>query len=251
MSIQADVSNAGEPVSSHEGTENLPIVMPLSGIPLPPTARLSLQRTAWTLREPLEYINVSTISAGKQGLIFMVGFAVEAKPVGGTAVGGGYIEGCWQFYRQAAEQFPGLVVGTGLEDYFDSSFYFGADTALQRGVPFTNAVAGVPYFNRDGLVERISAYRSHATDPLVFTDGGRLVWRVGEGHQPMAGGGDGVAGTMPRVYTKCGNQYPSTTASKSAARTPLGNATSSSAITPPPRQISAVNVSTYSWTYVW
>lgn len=92
--------------------------------------------------QPLEYVSVTSVKAGTQGLIFMVGFAVEAKPVGGTSVGGGYIEGCWQFYRSATEPFPGLVVGTGLEDYFDSSFYFGGDTPLQHGVPFTNALAG-------------------------------------------------------------------------------------------------------------
>jgi hypothetical protein len=104
------------------GTEGLPIVLPLSGIPLPPTARLQLQRTDWTMRQPLEYVNITSNKAGEQGLIFMIGFAVQAKPVGGTSVGGGYVEGCWQFYSSASQPFPGLVVGTGFEDYFDSAF---------------------------------------------------------------------------------------------------------------------------------
>eukprot|EP01043_Picozoa_sp_COSAG02_P062325 COSAG02_NODE_8570_length_2520_cov_6.279637_3_plen_333_part_00 len=107
---------------SVRGTENTPLTLPLSGVTLPPTARLQLQRHEWTERQPLEYVNVTSNRAGQKGVVFMVSFAVEAKPEGGTSVGGAYIEGCWQFYRQRAEPFPGLVVGTGLEDYFDSAF---------------------------------------------------------------------------------------------------------------------------------
>eukprot|EP01052_Picozoa_sp_SAG31_P010810 SAG31_NODE_601_length_13643_cov_64.237005_7_plen_189_part_00 len=151
-------------------------MLPLSGLPLPPAARLRLQRHSWVQHKPLDYVNITTNEAGQRGLVFMVGFAVQARPVGGTSVGGGYIEGCWQFYRQHNESFPGLVVGTGLEDYFDSAFYFGGDTVLQRGVTFANALAGLPYFSRDGTTERLSAYRFHTDDPLTFTDGGRLVW---------------------------------------------------------------------------
>ena len=31
----------------------------------------------------------------------------------GDRAGGGYIEGCWQFYNSAATKYPGFVVGTG------------------------------------------------------------------------------------------------------------------------------------------
>ena len=224
------------------GTENLPVVLPLSGIPLPPTARLRLQRTEWTLRQPLEYVDITRNAAGERGLVFMVGFGVEARPVGGTSVGGGYVEGCWQFYRSEAEPFPGLVVGTGLEDYFDSAFYFGADTGLQRGVRFANAMAGLPFFQRDGVTERISAYRMHATDPLAFVDGGRLVWRVGEGHQPepdtrAPGTSKAAAARRPRIFTKCGNNYSTSTG---VGRLGAGG-----------REISPVNVSSYGWVYTW
>ena len=34
------------------GTENLPVVLPGSGIPLPNTARLHLQKTGWAVRQP-------------------------------------------------------------------------------------------------------------------------------------------------------------------------------------------------------
>ena len=62
-----------------------------------------------------------TNRAGDRGLVFMVGFAVEARPAGGTAVGDGYIEGCWQFYRQvravagraSGGQQPAMPLGAG------------------------------------------------------------------------------------------------------------------------------------------
>lgn len=73
-------------------------------------------------------------------------------------------------------------------------YYFGADSGLGDGLPFTNALAGLPLFNRTETVERISAYRFHSSDPLVFVDGGALVWRVGA---------KGLPGT-----TKCGNPLP-------------------------------------------
>ena len=101
---------------------------------------------------------------------------------------------------------------------------------------------------RDGVTERISAYRSHASDPLAFSDGGRLVWRVGEGHQPLeptaAHSLRGGEARTSQVYTKCGNYYPSEAAS--GARGSVG------APPPPhPRELSPVNVSTYSFVYTW
>ena len=35
------------------------------------------------------------------------------------------MEGCVYLYRNHTETYPGLVVGTGAEDYFDSSYGFG------------------------------------------------------------------------------------------------------------------------------
>ena len=102
------------------GTEDLPVTLPLSGTPLPSTARLTLQRSDWHEVQPLEYVNITTNAPGTRGLVFMVSFAVQACPLGGARVGGGYIEGCWQFYRERSEPFPGLVVGTGLEDVSNS-----------------------------------------------------------------------------------------------------------------------------------
>ena len=62
------------------------------GLPLPLTARLQLQRTPWAVRQPLEYINITSLPSGTRGMVFMTGWAVESEPVGGAHAGGGYIE---------------------------------------------------------------------------------------------------------------------------------------------------------------
>ena len=88
--------------------------------------------------------------------------------------------------------------------------------------------------------------------PIVGSRSDRLVWRVGEGHQPVEAGEatkthalrGGERVTEPRVFTKCGNQYPSSVRAGSAPDW---------AAPPPPhaRILSAVNVSTYGWVYVF
>lgn len=72
------------------GTENLPIVMPGSSIPLPSSTRLQLQRNDLAQHQPLAYVDLMSIEAGKAGLVFQTSFAVESRPVGGPDVGAGY-----------------------------------------------------------------------------------------------------------------------------------------------------------------
>merc|ERR1711972_745310 len=156
----------------------------------------------------------------------MNSWAVQAKPVGGVAIGGGYIEGCWNFYGTNNTSYPGLVVGTGVEDYFDSSYYFGFDTNVKTGVTFTSDQAGLTIFDHsaDNVTEHVSAYRLHTSDPLVMTDGGRFTWQVGGGN---------ISGR-----TKCGNvKAPESEGIHPAMR--LRQA--------PVRELSPVNVTTYSW----
>lgn len=204
---------------SVRGTENMPVILP-GGLALPSNSRLQLQKNLWATRNPLEYVSVASLPAGQTGMVFQASLGVEARPVGGPAQGGDYIEGCWQFYGTNTTAFPGLVVGTGVEDYFDSAYYFGVDTDLQRPLLYSTPLSGLPYFARtsDGF-ERLSAYRFHAQDPLVFTDGGVLVWRVGA--QPSGPG-----------QTKCGN---------------IGEDLLGAGF----RDLSPVNVTTYGWVYSW
>jgi hypothetical protein len=39
------------------------------------------------------------------GMLFQTTWAVELKPTGGSGAGGGYIEGCWHFYRSHGARF--------------------------------------------------------------------------------------------------------------------------------------------------
>ena len=209
------------------GTVGWPLALPSSGVPLPLGTRLRTQTNALALRQPLEFVTVAALAAGTSGILFQTSWAVEAQPVGGPAAGGGYIEGCWNFFSSAAESYPGLVVGTGVEDYFDSGYYFGADSGDAVGVLFANALSGLTLFQREAPFERLSAYRFHGTDPLVMVDGGSLTWQVGCGPHPGA--------------SKCGNVLPP--ALGVVARAGAGAARVS-------RELSAVNVTTSAWIYV-
>ena len=84
------------------GTVGMPLALPLSAVPLPRGTRLRLQRNPYGVRQPLDFVEVATVPPGKHGLVFMVSWAVRAMPKGGSAVGGGYIEGCWNLFRQVS-----------------------------------------------------------------------------------------------------------------------------------------------------
>ena len=74
-----------------------------------------------------ELLTLAAIPAGFEGLLFQNTIAIEATPPWGIAGAAGryqvlnsYVEGCWHLQRRANESLPGLTLGTGLEDYFDS-----------------------------------------------------------------------------------------------------------------------------------
>ena len=235
VTVRADPSDGAGCFNGYvnvRGTVGLPLAVPGSALPLPAGTRLVLQSNALALRQPLEFVTVASLPAGRSGMVFQTVWAVEAQPVGGPGNGGGYIEGCWNFFSSAAVPYPGLTVGTGVEDYFDSGYYFGADSGDPVGVLFANALSGLTLFQRSAPFERLSAYRFHSADPLVMVDGGSLTWQVGcEAH----------AGA-----TKCGNPLPPGEAAALDARSgapvpPLGRN----------RSLTAVNVTTHAFVYVF
>lgn len=87
--------------------------------------------------------------------------------------------------RKGTESFPGLVVGTGFEDFFNSAYWFGAASGFPDGVLFQQADSGLVHYSVgapkgiDG-VEMLSAYRFMDAEVMGVEDGGRLVWRVGD-----------------------------------------------------------------------
>ena len=221
---------------SVRGSEELPLAVPGSGRPLPFGTRLLLQANPPATRAPLDFVTVAALPAGQRGEVFQVAWAIEAQPEGGPAAGGGYIEGCWNFHPTATTPYPGIVVGTGVEDYFDSGYYFGADSGDAVGVLFANALSGLTLFQRAAPYERLSAYRFHNTDPLVMADGGVLTWQVGAQGHPGA--------------TKCGNPAAAGTAGldfgppRRSRAGPLHPVNASRALSP-------INATTYAWVYLY
>ena len=196
---------------------------------------MTLQRNDLALHQPLEYVHLLDIPAGQSGLVFQTSFGVENQPVGGPDVGAGYIEGCFNFYPTAQTPFPGVVVGTGVEDFFDSAFYFGAATHYGAQT-FTGAQTGLTYFNRSNATgtERLSGYRFHITDPLAFTDGAKMVWKVG--------GADNT--TKDGRVTKCGAPYAARDSPRLRGALPQSRRPAASVL-------SAVNMTSYVWALTW
>lgn len=133
---------------------------------------------------------------------------------------------------------PGVVVGTGVEDFFDSAFYFGAATHFGAQT-FTGAQTGLTFFNRSNSTgyERLSGYRFFVNDPLAFTDGGRMTWKVGGADNTTASG----------KVTKCGAPYAARDSPHGGLRgvAPLGRSSLGGSV------LSSVNMTSYVWAFVW
>jgi hypothetical protein len=147
-------------------------------------ARLQLQTYAGPL-EPLEVLDVARVPAGYSGQLFMSTIAVNNSGVGGL----NFLEGCFHFYDPPTQPFPGTLLATGTEDYYDSGWYFNAGT-------FHMPVSGFTHIKKEPNVTEWSAYRFHEMDPLRFSDGLRFTWRCGDMVSPEPGVG--------KCYTESG-----------------------------------------------
>lgn len=84
-------------------------------------------------------------------------------------------------YAPAGTPYPGSLMATGTEDFFDSAYYFAAG-------PFRQTNAGLTHINTtDGAA--LSAYRFLHKDPLLWgpQGGARLTWRNGDTTDPATG----------------------------------------------------------------
>jgi len=146
------------------GTENLPINF--HGFQLPSNARLTLHKIENKIYDPLSWVHLVNISNG-YGLLFSHSLAIISGNLN-------FLEGCYHAYTKYEQEFPGLIVSTGTEDYFDSAFYFNAGQ-------FHYEVSGFTHY-REFLNDTLewSAYRMHDIDPIFFTNGFRFEWRNGD-----------------------------------------------------------------------
>ena len=108
--------------------------------------------------------------------------------------------------RKAYHQSPSLPP---LPAISRSAYYFNAG-------PFHGPNSGLTHINASKSPVTLSAYRFHIADPLVFSDGFKLVWRNGDATDPATG-------------LKCTIETG-------------GNINGSPQV---------ANVTTYTWTYVW
>jgi len=144
------------------GATNLPIT--IGEVALPPSARLELFNLNGLL-PAMKYLDLASVPSGRAGLHFMSTLIVESGNMN-------FLEGCYHMYS-GAEEFPGTILSTGTEDYFDSAWYFNAGE-------FHLPTAGFNHLQDQNGHVRWSAYRFHEMDPLIFNDGYRFVWRIGD-----------------------------------------------------------------------
>lgn len=206
-------------VRGHEVHKDSPaaggLTMP-SGFTVPPHAKLQLQRIDNKTYQPLEFVPMVELPAGHAGLLYLTTFATQTIPAGNN-----YIEGCWHLYNTAEKKWPGIVMGTGVEDYFDSAYWFCA-LGGQGPCLFAHPNSGLLHFSRTAFngtdiislprptganvsawplqgqsVERISAYRFFDQEVVGFTDGGALHWRNGDVGGKPYGCPPGTKGCKP------------------------------------------------------
>lgn len=153
------------------GSEGLSMRLGEVDLPLAQgSVRLELQRRSAHLA-PLDFYDMASVPAGRAGTIFMTALFVN-----GTS-NYNYMEGCFHLYSPPAQAWPGTLLSTGMEDFYDSAFYF-------NGGGFHMPVSGETHKAGDGT---FSGYRFHEMDPLVFKDGVRMQWRNGDVTDPATG----------------------------------------------------------------
>jgi len=165
------------------GCENMPIGV--GALQLPPSARLRLHKIEGETFAPFAFVPVVDLPTGR-GLIYMHAIAASSLSYN-------FWEGCYRLFTPHEQPFPGTVLSTGMEDYFDSAYGFHAGAfhlpvsgcthrkvGAWRGDSGGHADGGV---NATRSLE-VSAYRFHEEDPLFFDGGVRMSWRVGDYSNP-------------------------------------------------------------------
>jgi len=195
VTVQNLVKDSGGFYIIVRGAPELPIN--IGGVDIPSNAKLLLQRVEKVVK-PLEFVPVADVPLGK-GLFFMHTLYVQSNNLN-------FLEGCYHQYAPYNQNFPGTVLSTGTEDYFDSGWYFNAGF-------FTLPVSGMTLLESTSSSATVSAYRFHETDPLPFDNGLLLHWRNGDTVDPagrkcyMQSGGNIVGSPGPSNVVSYGWVY--------------------------------------------
>jgi len=160
------------------GVENLPLSF--GGIPLPPTARLQIILQQSMNLPILQFHDLANIPSGAGRL---VGSMIEISTYDNGTLNS--LEGCWHAFLPGTQytQYPGLVLGTGSEDYPESAYYFNAG-------PYRGPTSGLTIMERANSTthySNISFYKIHHRDPIFFGNGILFQWRNGDVTDPKTG----------------------------------------------------------------
>lgn len=142
---------------------------------LPSNARMKLFKIDKTL-DVLEFVDLVDLPMGTRGMFFQSTLQVESSQ------NFNFMEGCFHYYdHDTYKTFPGMLLSTGMEDYYDSAFYFD-------GGNFHAPISGSTHKTQDSDgVTKWSGYRYHDMDPIVFQNGMRFQWRNGDVTDPATG----------------------------------------------------------------
>lgn len=151
------------------GAEDLPLT--IGTLPVPAGAKMQTVHQVQTLN-PLEYYDFVNFATGS-GAVFFTSFAVSSGTLN-------FMEGCFHAYTPHNASFPGILLSSGTEDYYDSAYYFAAGE-------FRLPVSGFTHFEQKNNTVTWSTYRFHIQDPLVFDGGFRFEWRNGDATDPATG----------------------------------------------------------------
>ena len=103
------------------GATNLPLSF--GGVTVPQTARLNQFVVSGTY-QPLDWVTMANVSAGTSGALFMHSLSVQSGNLN-------FLEACYHMYT-AGQEFPGTLLSTGTEDYYDSAWWVGALVGQRR-----------------------------------------------------------------------------------------------------------------------
>jgi hypothetical protein len=137
----------------------------IGGIQLPKNAKLKLIKTN-KIFKPVDWVPLVDIPQGS-GLFFMHSLSVNSGNLN-------FLEGCYHQYTPYNAPFPGTVLSTGTEDYFDSAWYFDAGQFWLPNSGFTH----LKFESTNNVTW--SAYRFHFMDALPFQNGFKFMWRNGD-----------------------------------------------------------------------
>ena len=146
------------------GCENMPV--DVGALTLPAAARLRLQKIENKVFQAMEFVPIVDLPTG-DGLVYMT--AISAKSTSEN-----FWEGCYRMMTPYSQPFPGTVLSTGMEDFFDSSYGFSGGA---YHMPVSGCTHKKP-LPKNGM--ELSAYRFHEEDPVAFRGGIKFQWRVGD-----------------------------------------------------------------------